>query len=87
LALVTATKTGIGGMFVNKKPKQISEEKTKTFEEDRTQLEQRVSVVDQGISRCGVRVVQLGTEEVIELFYKLFNPGDVEKPIKTEEKN
>jgi hypothetical protein len=38
-------------------------------------------VVEQGLTRTGVRVVQLGTEEVIELFYKIFNPGDLEKPI------
>lgn len=51
------------------------------FEEYRTQLEQRVSVVEQGLVRCGIRVAELGTEEVVELFYKLFNPGETEKPI------
>lgn len=51
------------------------------FEEYRTQLEQRIAVVEQGLVRCGVRVVELGTEEVIELLYKIFNPGEMEKPI------
>lgn len=51
------------------------------FEQYRTQLEQRISVVEQGLIRTGVRVVSLGTEEVIELFYKLFNPGELEKPL------
>lgn len=51
------------------------------FEQYRTQLEQRVSVIEQGLVRTGVRVVSLGTEEVIELFYKLFNPGELEKPL------
>jgi hypothetical protein len=51
------------------------------FQEYRTQLEQRVSVVEQGLVRCGVRTAELGTEEVVELFYKLFNPGETEKPI------
>lgn len=51
------------------------------FDEDKTQLEKRVGVVESGISRCGVRTAQLGTEELVEVFYKLFNPGDVEKPI------
>ncbi len=55
------------------------------FEQYRTQLEQRVSVVEQGLVRTGVRVVKLGTEEVIELFYKLFNPGELEKPLQVEE--
>lgn len=57
-----------------------------TFEEYRTQLEQRTAVVSQGLARCGIRVARLGTEEVIELFYKIFNPGDTEKPIKLEDK-
>jgi len=52
------------------------------FEENRTQLEQRLSVVEQGLIRTGIRVARLGTEEIIELFYKAFNPGEVEKPIK-----
>jgi len=56
------------------------------FEEYRTQLEQRISVVEQGLVRCGIRVVELGTEEVIELFYKIFNPGDAEKPIQLSQK-
>lgn len=55
------------------------------FEQYRTQLEQRVSVIEQGLVRTGVRVVKLGTEEVIELFYKLFNPGELEKPLQVEQ--
>jgi hypothetical protein len=56
-------------------------QKTESFEENRSQLEQRIGVVEQGLVRSGVRVVQLGTEEIVELFYKIFNPGDTEKPI------
>lgn len=52
------------------------------FEEKRTQLEQRVAVIQQGLNRCGIRSTQLGTEEVIELFYKVFNPGETEQNIK-----
>jgi len=52
-----------------------------SFQEYRTQLEQRVAVVEQGLVRCGIRTAELGTEEVVELFYKLFNPGETEKPI------
>jgi hypothetical protein len=53
------------------------------FEENKVQLEQRVSVVEQGLVRCGIRIARLGNEEVMELFYKMFNPGETEKPIKT----
>lgn len=52
------------------------------FEESKSQLDQRVAVVTQGLSRAGIRAAQLGTEELVELYYKLFNPGDSEKPIK-----
>ncbi len=72
-----------GGLFRKQSVGDAQKQKEASFEENRTQLEQRVSVVEQGLSRCGIRVVRLGTEEVVELFYKLFNPGDTEKPIKT----
>lgn len=51
------------------------------FEENRSQLLQRMEVVVQGLTRMGVRGVPLGTEELIEMYYKIFNPGEVEKPI------
>lgn len=60
-----------------------AEEEDVGFEEYRTQLEQRMSVVEQGLARTGVRTIPLGTEEVIELLYKEFNPGELEKPIST----
>ena len=56
--------------------------KNDDFEEIKNQIEQRVSVVEQGLARCGVKVARLGSEELVELFYRIFNPGDAEKPIK-----
>ncbi len=55
------------------------------FEEKRSQLEQRVGVIEQGLARCGIKSVQLGTEEVVEVFYKVFNPGELEGKINLEE--
>lgn len=52
-----------------------------TFEEHVSQLEQRIAIVQQGLVRTGVRTVQLGTEEAIELLYKMFNPGEDGKPM------
>lgn len=54
---------------------------TAQFEENRSQLDQRISVAEQGLVRCGIRVIKLGSEEMVELYYKLFNPGETEKPI------
>lgn len=55
-----------------------------SFEEDRAQLEQRLSLVVGGLSGTGVRAVPLGTEEVIELLYRSFNPGELENPIRLD---
>jgi hypothetical protein len=63
-----------------------NEEKQLAFEEKRSQLEQRVSVVQQGLARCGIKSAQLGTEEIVEVFYKVFNPGELEGKIKLDEK-
>jgi len=65
--------------------KQTKAQASATFEESRTQLEQRIAVVEQGLVRTGVRVATLGTEEAIELYYKLFNPGELEKPLSVEQ--
>jgi len=51
------------------------------FEEAKTQIEQRISIVESGLSGLGIRVAQLGTEEIIELYYKIFNPGEIDKPM------
>ncbi|MCA9359778.1 hypothetical protein KC850_01940 [Candidatus Kaiserbacteria bacterium] len=46
------------------------------FEEHRVQLEQRVGVVTEGLARVGVRTITLGNDELVELFYHIYNPGD-----------
>ncbi len=61
--------------------KTAAQEESASFEEKRSQLEQRMGTIEQGLSRMGVRTAQLGSEEVVELFYKIFNPGETEKPI------
>ena len=58
--------------------------KQEDFEEKRSQLEERVGVIQQGLSRCGIKSAELGTEEIVEVFYKVFNPGEVEGKIKLE---
>lgn len=54
------------------------------FEEKRAQLDQRVGVIIGELSRIGIRSSQLKTDEVVELFYKTFNPGDISRGIKLE---
>lgn len=73
---------GLANMFNSKKDKSLEKQKDDHFEEVRSQIEQRVGVVEQGLARCGVKIARLGSEELVELFYRIFNPGDAEKPIK-----
>lgn len=47
------------------------------FAEHRMQLEQRVTVVEQGLTRIGVRTVALQNDELVELFYHIFNPEEI----------
>lgn len=72
----------IVNIFKKKDEETVQKNKSDDFEEIKNQIEQRISVVEQGLSRCGVKVARLGSEELVELFYRIFNPGDAEKPIK-----
>ncbi len=63
------------------KPKQnqptVVKSELAQFEENRSQLAQRVAVVTSGLSSFGVKVKQLDTKEAIELFYTTYNPGEL----------
>jgi hypothetical protein len=48
------------------------------FEEHRIQLEQRVGMVTEGLARVGVRTITLQKDDLVELYYHLYNPGDPE---------
>jgi hypothetical protein len=85
---ISGSKEAAGGFFSSIMPggksaakKKLSTQEIKSFEEARIQLEQRVSIVEQGLARCDIRTTQLGTEEITELFYKKFNPGELEAGI------
>lgn len=70
------------GLFKGRSPAQAAD----SFDEERAQLEQRMTLVANGLSGTGVRAVPLGTEEVIELLYRSFNPGELENPIRLDAK-
>lgn len=63
---------GVGG-------KREPGEETASFEEHKNQLWQRVDTIVSGLQRIGIRTAPLNTEELIELFYGLYNPTDFEK--------
>ncbi len=84
---VPLSRKGIASMLPFGKNRTSTEESNKTFGEQVSQLEQRISIVQQGLVRTGVRTVQLGTEETIELLYKMFNPGEDGKPMPLQQDN
>ena len=75
----------IGGSSSSKQIKDMQKaQDLASFEEKRTQLDQRVNVIISELSRLGIRCTELKSDEVIELFYKTFNPGDISSGIKLE---
>lgn len=79
--------SALKGFFSRRSKAEAQSARQVDFEEQRSQIEQRVSVIQQGLARCGIKSTPLGTEEVIEVFYKVFNPGEQEGKIKLEEKS
>ena len=88
----TALKTDGGiieSIMGGKAPKKQIEDTKKaldlaSFEEKRSQLDQRIGVVIDGLSGLGVRSSQLDTESLVELYYKTFNPGHISQGIKLQ---
>lgn len=79
---VSTSLTDIIQSSPKKKTSGTKEEQEKmSFEENKVQLEQRVAIAEQSLLSCGIRSVRLGTEELVEFYYKLFNPGENHSPI------
>ena len=71
--------------FLQKKATPTEQAGPSNFDEHRIQLEQRMGLVASGLQNAGIRAVPLGTEELIELLYRSFNPGVTENPIRLEQ--
>jgi type IV secretory pathway VirB4 component len=71
----------ISDIFGKKKPDETAEKakKEEKFSQHLLQLSQRADQVISGLNSIGLRAVPLNTEEVIELFYNLYNPAAMEK--------
>ena len=65
--------SNLGVLFGKAKNATVDEER---FLEYKQQLEQRASLVEQGLSGIGVRTIPLQNDELVELYYHIFNPGD-----------
>ena len=67
----------LGGLFKKTPPPQV---KKQQFYQAKAQLWQRVDHIALSLAAMGMRAIPLNTEELIELFYGLYNPGQKEKP-------
>ncbi|MEI8223925.1 MAG: hypothetical protein WCG20_02260 [bacterium] len=67
----------ITSLFASKKAAGPALSEAQAFEEKRSQLEQRVSVVTGGLESMGIQCKLLDTPALIELYQKTFNPGEL----------
>ena len=78
------------GEFFNKffgsKKKQSTPKEQEAFQELKNNLWQRVEFVITGLRGASLKAVPLKTEELVELFYKLYNPSAKEEPELTKAK-
>ena len=74
--LIEAKKGGFLSFLFKKKDNLDPDLSSKeVFDEARSQLEQRVALLNSGLARTGVRIKRLDTEAALEVFYSIFNPG------------
>ncbi len=74
--LTTKKGGGLSGLFGGGSKKKKFHEEVQRFEEQRSQLEQRIAIVQGGLQQMGIRSEPLNTEQAIEVFYTMFNPGE-----------
>lgn len=64
--------SGLGNLFSNTQTHVVIDEKK--LEEAKTELRNRVNAVLSGLNECGVKSIPLDTQELIELYYDVYNP-------------
>jgi hypothetical protein len=72
----TGMLAGFGNLFGGSSSS-VQAADAKRFEETRSQIEQRIAVVQQGLTGVGVQTSQLDTPALIEVYHGLFNPGEL----------
>jgi hypothetical protein len=77
---ITGSKSLNTGIFGSGGPSSSVTEQ-ENLEKIRGQLDERVSVIVSGLSRSGLKLKTLNTEEAVGLFYSQFNPSGESKAI------
>ncbi|MFA5001115.1 MAG: hypothetical protein WC531_02710 [Candidatus Paceibacterota bacterium] len=80
-AIVNLKQGGLLSKVLGKKTTASARDQANSnFEENVAQLNQRQNVVKNGLMRIGLQAEPLGTEELIEIYFKIFNPGETGTP-------
>ncbi|MDQ5951712.1 MAG: hypothetical protein QG639_993 [Patescibacteria group bacterium] len=66
---------GLTSLFTGS-PQKNSAPMEQQFEEHRIQLDQRVALVMEGLAGIGVKTVALKSDDLVELFYHIYNPDN-----------
>lgn len=66
---------GFAKLFSGGGKKQENKQLEKHFQESKVQLMQRVEAIASGLSGMGLRAATLNSEELVELFYGVYNPS------------
>lgn len=82
----TGLLSGLGDLIGGSKQSSTQNTDTKYFEESRSQIEQRIAVVQQGLTGVGVQTTQLDTAALIEVYHGLFNPGELSVAVASDTK-
>ena len=72
--------SGFSKLFSSKK-KSETQAAQESLDQKKIQIRQRVDQVIAGIERIGLRAVPLQDDELLELFYNLYNPEAIEKKL------
>jgi len=79
---IQISKAGIGlADKIFGRSKSAEETRKEGLEESMQQLDRRVDEVVNGLNQMSLRAIPLNDEELIELFYNLYNPSTVEKRV------
>ena len=57
--------------------KSTVQEVQQSFLKSKEQLDQRVSSVSSGLGSMGIKSARLGKDEIVELFYHIYNPNEL----------
>lgn len=72
-APITQSKSFIPSVFQKSEANEVET----SFSKNKEQLAQRINTISSGLHGMGIKSARLGKDELVELFYHLYNPGEL----------